>query len=925
MEELSKQINLYSVDTKAFYTLNERNYSSIKSWSNARLNNIKKNLRVQSHKFVVDNRLDLEKSIKQKIELELIEGGYTKNKIKLILKTYDVKDELKKIENQKYKELIKTHKHYIKYKKILDVAKDKFNEEINNFTGVRKLNQYYLNARNKVSLFDSDLTRTMKFKISETTNDLLIIRPYHYIILKQLIKSGYNYKHNHYILYSASAGQIRTKKCVFINERLYKRKEKTLMCGLTREIINKSNQAGMNLTKFMAYTSLYSSATVPWCDFDIDRCIVIKDFETKVNSWVDYIDIAKLENAETIEECIDRRKMEVPIPHSDGCGWILPTLSKKNFMVRLPWIKGLLTPCDYIDFCKTERKVTNEKDRYKIIDFWGNEHDLIKENIQVIFTESQFKAIKYYKNWKNYKKKFKKFNCHANKCNIEVDTKDFRQASINYQMLQTITDISDEEIKYFTQPVEEYLTKGYTNLDTQLDILGVNRYYKTNLQKALKVYPEMVQESYVKEMLNDTLNKKKKQAKYGKFKINAKYTFAIPDVYAWMEFVFNNDSNPKGALTHGGTVSCRLFKEIKHLTVNRSPHLYRELGTRVNVNNKNTKKWFITDGCYTSCHDLLTKLLQNDNDGDKYLVIADETYYNIAKRNMKGIVPLYYEMHKAKPQQINNDTLYTALTEGYKYGNVGQYSNKITVMFNEDKVDLNAIKILTALNNFYIDGAKTGYMPKMSKAIKERIKKANGKLPYFFIFAKDKNKEQVKPINKSTVNKICKNIENIPIQKFEFKHHGSFRKEVLIHNKNIEVNDELIKYYLKLDKEKNAKYFSSELNKSELYNSINNDFRKDMIEKAKELDIDYSDMIDMIIKHVYDKRKNLKKTALWDIFGEQIIDNINNNLRYSLNDKNVKMCTECGKRFMQNSKKPQLYCEKCARKIDNRNRNNRKR
>ena len=30
MEELSKQINLYSVDTKAFYTSEERNYSNIK-------------------------------------------------------------------------------------------------------------------------------------------------------------------------------------------------------------------------------------------------------------------------------------------------------------------------------------------------------------------------------------------------------------------------------------------------------------------------------------------------------------------------------------------------------------------------------------------------------------------------------------------------------------------------------------------------------------------------------------------------------------------------------------------------------------------------------------------------------------------------------------------------------------------------------
>lgn len=65
-------------------------------------------------------------------------------------------------------------------------------------------------------------------------------------------------------------------------------------------------------------------------EFNIDKSIVIKDFETNVNGWVDYIDVKKLKDAKTIEECIERKKMDVPIPHSDGCGWVLPTVSKKN-------------------------------------------------------------------------------------------------------------------------------------------------------------------------------------------------------------------------------------------------------------------------------------------------------------------------------------------------------------------------------------------------------------------------------------------------------------------------------------------------------------------------------------------------------------------------------------------------------------------
>lgn len=917
MEELSKQINLYSVDTKAFYTMNEKNYSDLKAWSNARMNNIKKYLQVESRKVAMDNKNMLLSMAKYDYKTQLMEEGYNKKEIRSIIE-FDFNNDkfinklLEDFSKMIFDIMLKKHNKYELYKKIHDESKENFNIEIENFKGVRKLRKYYLNDRNKIALFDSALTRCMEFEINKTTTDILVIRPYHYIILNQIIKNGYDYKNNHYVFFTASAGQIRTKKCVFINKELWEEKEKTLLCGLTKDKMNKSGQKGMNLTKYMAYVALNSSATAGWEDFDIDKSIVIKDYEGTVNAVVDYIDVNKIETAKSIEECIERKRMDVPIPYSDGAGWVRPDILKKNFMVRLPWIKGLLTPCKFIQFCKTERNIDNEEKRYTIIDWWGNEHDLIKEDIQVIFTESQFKAIKYYKDWEEYKSYFKEYNCKANICNMETDTKDFRQASLNYQMLQTITDITDEEIEHFTNPIDEYLTKGYTDLKTQLDILGCNKYYKTNLQKALNLYPEMLQESYVKGMLSDNLNKKKKQAKFGKFKVDAKYTFAIPDVYAWMEFVFNGTENPKGILKHAYQSSCKLYKDIKHIVTNRSPHLYRELGVRINVINKNTKEWFITDGCYTSSHDLITKLLQNDNDGDRYLVIADQVYYNVAKRNMKGIVPLYYEMGKAKPQEINEENIYNSLINGYKFGNVGIYSNKITVMFNEPNIDLNAIKLLTCLNNFFIDGAKTGVMYNPSDAIKERIKVANGKLPYFFQFAKDKEIGQVKSINNSTVNRICKKVETIKQQNYSFKQHGTFRYGVLYRNKDIEINNELIKYYLKLDKEKNNEFKLSQNSKIEINNSIYNSIKNKLINKAEELHITYSDMVDIIIKYIYSKHKNQKKTLLWEIFGQDIIKNIKNNIVLSLEDNNVTMCECCGKRFKLKGKN-QKYCVKCGK------------
>lgn len=90
------------------------------------------------------------------------------------------------------------------------------------------------------------------------------------------------------------------------------------------------------------------------------------------------------------------------------------------------------------------------------------------------------------------------------------------------------------------------------------------------------------------------------------------------------------------------------------------------------------------------------------NDGDKALVVQDEILVKVAEREMKGVVPLYYEMKKAEAETINADTLYVALTSAYK-ANIGIISNDITKIWNSDKPDINAVKWLTMFNNFVID------------------------------------------------------------------------------------------------------------------------------------------------------------------------------------------------------------------------------
>lgn len=94
------------------------------------------------------------------------------------------------------------------------------------------------------------------------------------------------------------------------------------------------------------------------------------------------------------------------------------------------------------------------------------------------------------------------------------------------------------------------------------------------------------------------------------------------------------------------------------------------------------------------------------NDGDKSLVIADETIINAAERNTKDIVPLYYNMAKAGAKIIDKNEIYNGMIAAYTGGNIGEISNNITKIWNSGEITeekLNAVKWLCMENNFVID------------------------------------------------------------------------------------------------------------------------------------------------------------------------------------------------------------------------------
>lgn len=938
---LDKQINIYSVDTGNFYSNKEARLH----WTNHKLR-AERNRLINGGDIIgasgvkrtivglkeVESKIneygvsvsDLEEAAKDELGLGFTKFGDNQEKLFNLYSSYSLLKYLISIKNK----AIKNTKD-----DLLKLLENKINANIesNGSHHIRALRENQVSEKNIISVFDSSFTRMINAKQDELCEDFMVVQVYYFDVIKDLIYYGFTYKGEKYIYFTSSAGQIRTKKTVFIKESVWKKYEKTIMCGLTIDSINE--KGGNNPNKHLAYMALTNSATDVWNEFDIDKTIVIDDFETDVLGTYDLVD--------DVDYSIKRITDYVPIAHTDGAGMMLPCMGK-NRMVRLPWVKGLLGSFDYVRFIKEHNCSPVIKDIY------GKEHNIIDEDIQIIFTKSQFKMYKYYDSWEQYKEYYKKYNCTAGYTNIEEDK--IKDATINYQMLQTLTDITDEEMDNIIHKSQAKLDNICT-LEGMKDVFGVTPYNNnmTFLQQAISLYPTLLNDEYLKATLREIKDSMVKRYKAGGLVVRGKYTFLLPDFYAACQYWFMGIKDPKGLLDDG-EVFCWLFRKDEKLDCLRSPHLYKEHAVRKNVacvydkqKNKNleineekknrqemVRKWFCTDAIYTSCHDLISKILQFDVDGDKSLVVADENIISVAERNMEGIVPLYYNMKKASPIHLNNQTIYDGLNAAFVGGNIGIYSNNISKIWNsdvfingteEEKQDaINLVKLLCMENNFVIDFAKTLYKPERPNYVHEQITAfTKGNVPHFFVYAKDKTDSQVEDLNESFVNKLDKKIVNPRINCRNLKDSNGKKlgdidytklvsnpdiKCKVAYNKNGTIDesktDPLIVKYCELNQEY---HFKINMKCVDLSNDviINTDAKQRVFFKNIANEIRYelsqfgytdAEVTDILVKFLYHVKPSKHKDVLWFSYGGYIVDNLKRN--NCKPDTKVIQCVDCG-------------------------------
>ena len=338
-------------------------------------------------------------------------------------------------------------------------------------------------------------------------------------------------------------------------------------------------------------------------------------------------------------------------------------------------------------------------------------------------------------------------------------------------MLQTLSDMKDEEIDRLIKSSLEEIQSIGNDYQTTMRLLGATDYNKnpSYFQQALMLYPELFRDPYCRDVLKQTKKSLVKQAKAGRLRVNGRYRFVSPDLYAFCEWLFLGEQNPQGLLKDG-EVYVNEFRDGDELACLRSPHLYREWPIRKNVRNEETERWFGGTKCvYTSCHDLISRIVQLDFDGDRLLVIKDRLLTKVAKRNMEGIVPLAYNLQKAKGGLLSWESMYVGMIHAYTGGNIGPISNNITKVWNSNNIgqeQLNVVSWLTFYNNAVIDYAKTLWLPEPPKQVAKVIQSyTKAKVADFFQYAKDKLPHQVEAPNQSTMNRIA---SKIPDPKIKF-------------------------------------------------------------------------------------------------------------------------------------------------------------
>lgn len=817
------------------------------------------------------------------------------------LSAFDTFTEEERALNEAYK------KAGIKERATLKKIRD---EKIASYEGIREIDKKKLytykydkdgkvieeseNINKQIALFESEMARYTENDLDgfPLIMDIVYMKiAYQTLVFKQILDRGLLIDGEKYVFFTSTTSQMKDSEFVLVRDTFYDKNKNKFMCGLTNNIINQ--KGGCNSGKYLAYKglSLSSSINPEGYEIDIDKCIVVSDFKTVVNEDVECVDIDHEKREIT---GIGRRKENVEIPQTDGAGMFLPGVLPASAQIRCSHLKGAIFPFDFRKFLGQD-EVEGIKPNPIIKDAWGNIHDVIKEDIQVIFTASQLKMWKYYNSWEDYKRAF-----HENRMHIAInkfaDTEPKGYAKTSYQFIQTLSSekLTDEKLAELCADTIEYLDKMKTDLDTMIRISSKDDDY---ISLALEVHKELVYDEYIQSRLESKFKSERNDARGNKLILkDSLYSYICPDLYAFCTWLFCDIKNPQGIIPYNYVYNS-FYNDKPYEVVDclRSPHLYVEHGIRKLVKDdvlEKCKEWFNDLDTVVSSHDLLCRLLMFDVDGDEVLMTPNRTIIECVPDD---IVPLYYVPFEPVKSEINTDSIYQAIVSCMENTQIGDISNVMTKNYNNADTDMEFNKIMCCYNNLSIDYPKTQDIVKLGK-YEDKYNALKGENnPHFFIYAKGKSKGSCKALSKSNADRVCDFIhKQTGNKKYGWKDsEKKFNPSILFNNENpVAINSE--KYH-ELEKVMFTLKMKEQLLASTIKDVIKElDRSERWKEKISRYEVFYH-MCEKVIINLFNSREEAaeylldmeylqrenehkSKNILWNCFGDLIYRNICNNL-----------------------------------------------
>lgn len=621
---------------------------------------------------------------------------------------------------------------------------------------------------------------------------------------------------------------------------------------------------------------------------------------------------------------IETGKKDIIINAFDGCGIHHPKISEQimeivgmeerptTMMLRAPYIKGLTAEVDYTRYY-------HDHGINFIQDVWGKWHSV--DDVMIIITESMYKGKKYFKNtgtyedWDNYWSKFHKYNhcIGIAKWNFTSEQEPVYTRG-NYQILQDL-DLEFDDFKQLATKSLEWaynITSGdelYTYCF--LGLANDNPKPLNAYAKAVLRNPEMLKEDCVKDFLKRQVKKYIDKMKCGKLYLKACYKFWLPDLIMFLEWV-GGDKEPQGSLEDG---ECWSIGYDGDILIERNPHICKSEHLAVKaVHPEELEKYcgHLVNTCLINCKSLAPQRLNgSDFDGDLVLLVDEPMMLNGIDRNCPIVINID-EKKTALEEEFNKEHI-ADMVERTLVSLIGECSNAATCYHNrkaqtdEQKLKYESyVDILSIVNSFAIDVAKTGYIMQ----IPYHIAKYSKPYPYFMRYISDyyenlyqsmERSESTYRFNRSysNMNRLAILIDKFHNKEIKWKRNktygenGDFDYTVMLDD-SIEVDDKILQEIEKIYKEFNEqiKYLSAFENKLHMWDIYKDELKAWDKESAISYKVNWQSVYDKFRNRCeevcpdkkklanacvivcYEKHKSASKRFLWAVASSGLLENI---------------------------------------------------